>query len=138
MAHVTEEVCETAQIVGLDWFILGQTGMFGELEAFLFHSMNNATLRTRGEEHTTMTDSIVQAEIDRMIEALDGELQSHSRVVDGLLDLRSASGDDIKLVAVIDESLKNIPGRSTVTTDWWKTQLTTFRLMTDESVGAQN
>jgi len=112
--------------------------MFGELEAFLFHSMNNATLRTRGEEHTTMTDSIVQAEIDRMIEALDGELQSHSRVVDGLLDLRSASGDDIKLVAVIDESLKNIPGRSTVTTDWWKTQLTTFRLMTDESVGAQN
>jgi hypothetical protein len=85
-----------------------------------------------------MTDSIVQAEIDRMMESLDGELTSHSRVVDGLLDLRSASGDDVKLIAVIDESLKNIPGRTAVATEWWKTQLTTFRLMSDESVGAQN
>ena len=81
-----------------------------------------------------MTDSIVQSEIDKMLESLDGELTSHSRVVDGLLDLRSASADDVKLIAVIDESLKNIPGRTTVTTEWWKTQLTTFRLMTDESV----
>ena len=85
-----------------------------------------------------MTDSLVQIEIDRMIEALDGDLTSHSRVVDGLLDLRSASGDDVTLVAVIDESLKNIPGRNTVETEWWKSQLTTFRLMTDEAVGAQN
>ena len=85
-----------------------------------------------------MTDSILQSEIERMIDALDGELTSHSRVIDGLLDLRSASGDDVKLVAVIDESLKNIPGRTTVSTEWWKTQLTTFRLMTDEQVGAQN
>lgn len=85
-----------------------------------------------------MTDSLVQTEIDRMIEALDGDLTSHSRVVDGLLDLRSASGGDIQLVAVIDESLKNIPGRTTVETEWWKSQLTTFRLMTDDSVAAQN
>ncbi len=84
-----------------------------------------------------MTDSIVQEEIDRMIESLDGELTSHSRVVDALLDLRSVS-DDIRLVAVIDESLKNIPGRSTVTTEWWKTQLTTFRLMADEDKVTQN
>ena len=84
-----------------------------------------------------MTDSILQSEIDRMIESLDGELTSHSRVIDGLLDLRSASGDDVKLVAVIDESLKNIPGRTAVATEWWKTQLTTFRLMTDDAVGAQ-
>lgn len=85
-----------------------------------------------------MTDSIVQEEIDRLIEGLDGELTSHTRVVDALLDLRSVSGGDIKLVAVIDESLRTIPGRSTVTTEWWKTQLTTFRLMTDESVSTQN
>jgi len=84
-----------------------------------------------------MTDSIVQLEIDRLIDGLDGELTSHTKVVDALLDLRSAS-DDIKLVAVIEESLRNIPGRSTVTTEWWKTQLSTFRLMTDDSVGAQN
>lgn len=85
-----------------------------------------------------MTDSILQSEIDRMIESLDGELTSHSRVVDGLLDLRSASGQDVKMIAVIDESLKNIPGRTTVETEWWKTQLTTFRLMSDDTVGSQN
>lgn len=85
-----------------------------------------------------MTDSMIQSEIDRMIDSLDGELTSHSRVIDGLLDLRSASGDDVKLVAVIDESLKNIPGRNTVATEWWMTQLTTFRLLTDDAVGAQN
>ena len=78
-----------------------------------------------------MTDSMVQTEIDRLLEGLDGELTSHSRVVDALLDLRSAA-DDVRLIAVIDESLRNIPGRSTVTTDWWKTQLTTFRLMVDD------
>ena len=96
--------------------------------------MNNATLTTQGEVHTEMTDSIVQTEIDKLLESLDGEVTSHSRVVDGLLDLRSASGDDVKLVAVIDESLKNIPGRTTVTTEWWKTQLTTFRLMSNDSL----
>jgi len=98
----------------------------------------NATLHPQGEVHTDMTDSLVQSTIDDMIESLDGELQSHSRVVDGLLDLRSASADDVTLVAVIDESLKNIPGRSTVTTEWWKTQLTTFRLMTDDTAPVQN
>ncbi|MGY9082745.1 MAG: hypothetical protein ACKVK3_09080 [Acidimicrobiales bacterium] len=85
-----------------------------------------------------MTDSILKSEIDRMMESLDGELTSHSRVIDGLLDLRSASGDDVKLIAVIEESLKNIPGRSAVATEWWKTQLTTFLLMSDDTVGAQN
>ena len=44
----------------------------------------------------------------------------------------------MKLVAVIEESLRNIPGRTNVATEWWKTQLTTFRLMTDDAVGAQN
>lgn len=78
-----------------------------------------------------MTDSMVQTEIDRILEALDGELTSHARVIDALLDLRSAS-DDVRLIAVIDESLRTVPGRTTVSTDWWKTQLTTFRLMVDD------
>lgn len=84
-----------------------------------------------------MTDSMVQAEIDRMLESLDGEITSHSRVIDGLLDLRGAS-DDVRLIAVIDESLRNVPGRTTVATDWWKTQLTTFRLMADEEPARAN
>lgn len=77
-----------------------------------------------------MTDAMVQVEIDRMLESLDGELQSHSRVIDALLDLRQAA-DDVRLIAVIDESLRNIPGRNMVETAWWKSQLTTFRLMLD-------
>ncbi|MEM7093727.1 MAG: hypothetical protein AAF567_12055 [Actinomycetota bacterium] len=78
-----------------------------------------------------MTDSMVQAEIDRLLESIDGEITSHSRVVDALLDLRSAA-DDVRLVAVIDESLRTVPGRTAVSSDWWKTQLTSFRLMTDQ------
>ena len=78
-----------------------------------------------------MTESLVQEEIDRMLDSIDGELTSHSRVIDALLDLRSAA-DDVRLIAVIDESLRNVPGRNIVSTDWWKTQLTTFRLMADD------
>ena len=90
-------------------------------------------------ESSGMTESVVQLEIDRMLADLDGELQSHGRVIDALLDLRSAAADnDVRLVAVIDESLRNIPGRTTVETEWWKTQLTTFRLMLDTSPAAQN
>ena len=32
----------------------------------------------------------------------------------------------------IRELLRNVPGRNIVSTDWWKTQLTTFRLMADD------
>lgn len=84
-----------------------------------------------------MTDALVQEELDRLLDSLDGELTSHSRVIDGLLDLRSAA-DDVRLVAVIDESLRNVPGRTAVSTDWWKTQLTSFRLMLDISPVSQN
>ena len=48
-----------------------------------------------------MTESLVHDEIDRLLDGLDGELTSHSRVVDALLDLRSAS-DDVRLIAVIE------------------------------------
>ena len=87
--------------------------------------------RTDEKEPPEMTESLVQEEIDRMLESIDGELTSHSRVIDALLDLRSAA-DDVRLIAVIDESLRNVPGRNIVSTDWWKTQLTTFRLMADD------
>jgi len=75
---------------------------------------------------------MVQATIDQLLASLDGELTSHARVVDALLDLRSVAADDVRFIAVIDDSLRNVPGRSTVSTDWWKTQLSTFRLMADE------
>jgi hypothetical protein len=34
-----------------------------------------------------MTDSILKSEIDRMMESLDGELTSHSRVIDGRCEI---------------------------------------------------
>lgn len=79
-----------------------------------------------------MTELRVQEEIDRLLASLDGELTSHARVIDALLDLRMAS-DDVRFVAVIDESLRSVPGRTTVATEWWKTQLKTFRLILDDS-----
>jgi len=84
-----------------------------------------------------MTDSLVTTEIDRLLASLDGEITSHSRVIDGLLDLRSAA-DDVRLLAVIDESLRNVPGRTAVSTEWWKTQLTSFRLLLDTSPASSN
>lgn len=101
-------------------------GMTTDLET---NSLDNS------KETIEMTESIVQTEVDRLIDQLDGELSSHSRVIDAFLDLRAAAGD-VKLVAFIDESLRNIPGRTTVSNDWFKTQLTTFRLMID--VTSQN
>ena len=97
---------------------------------WLRNQMTSISLDKKDRDNP-MTDSLVQAEIDRVLESLDGELTSHSRVIDALLDLRSAS-DDVRLVAVIDESLRNVPGRNAVSTDWWKTQLKSFRLMADE------
>jgi hypothetical protein len=88
-------------------------------------------------EGNAMTDSLVQAEIERLLAGLDGEITSHSRVIDGLLDLRSAA-DDVRLIAVIDESLRNVPGRTAVETDWWKSQLTSFRLMLDMEPALHN
>lgn len=96
---------------------------------WLLHQMTTISLDKKDRDNS-MTDSLVQAEIDRVLESLDGELTSHSRVIDALLDLRSAS-DDVRLVAVIDESLRSVPGRNAVSTDWWKTQLKSFRLMAD-------
>ena len=96
---------------------------------WLLHQMTAISLDKKDRDNS-MTDSLVQAEIDRVLESLDGELTSHSRVIDALLDLRSAS-DDVRLVAVIDESLRTVPGRNAVSTDWWKTQLKSFRLMAD-------
>ena len=77
-----------------------------------------------------MTDSLIHPEIDRLLASLDGELTTHSRVVDGLLDLRCAT-DDVHLIAIIDDSLATVPGRTAVDTNWWKNQLTSFRVMVE-------
>jgi len=74
-----------------------------------------------------MTESLLQHEIDRHLDAIDGELTSRSRIVDALLDLRLAGGEHTVFVAAIDAALTDIPGRSTVTNAWWMTSLADLR-----------
>lgn len=79
-----------------------------------------------------MTALLVHTEIDRLLESLDGELTSHSRVIDALLDVRSAS-DDRHVIEMADTALRNIPGKNAAETDWLRLQLTHIGLMAEVS-----
>ena len=48
-----------------------------------------------------------------------GQLIDRSRVFDDLLDLRLAAEGDLRATQAIDVHLADVPGRSTVTADWW-------------------
>lgn len=60
--------------------------------------------------------------LDSFRAELDGELTSRSRVIDRLLDLRLES-EEAALVALVDRALEEVPGRSTVPTQWWLEQI---------------
>jgi len=83
-----------------------------------------------------MTESLLQHEIDRHLDAIDGELTSRSRIVDALLDLRLAGAEHQVLVDAIDAALGDIPGRSTVTNAWWMTTLAGLRELLDTAHAA--
>lgn len=74
-----------------------------------------------------MTETLLFHEIDRLLDAIDGELMGRSRVEDGLLDLRLAAMGMPTFVASVDDALGSIPGRRTVTNDWWMTTLADLR-----------
>jgi len=65
--------------------------------------------------------------VDRLLDAIDGELTSRSRVVDGLLDLRLVAADLPDIVAQVDERLATVPGSTTVTNHWWMEALADLR-----------
>ncbi|WP_419924237.1 hypothetical protein [Candidatus Poriferisocius sp.] len=65
--------------------------------------------------------------VDRLLDAIDGELTSRSRVVDGLLDLRLAAGGLPEVVAQVDDCLATLPGHTTVTNRWWMETLADLR-----------
>ncbi|MCY3863174.1 MAG: hypothetical protein OXG34_08890 [bacterium] len=65
--------------------------------------------------------------VDRLLDAIDGELTSRSRVVDGLLDLRLAAADLPEVVAQVDDCLATLPGNTTVTNLWWMETLADLR-----------
>jgi hypothetical protein len=65
-----------------------------------------------------MHNEICQVLIPKLLQDWTGALISRSRVVDGLLDLRSAAASDVDLLIVIDKALATIPGQNLVEAKW--------------------
>ncbi|MXW41957.1 MAG: hypothetical protein F4138_07500 [Acidimicrobiia bacterium] len=65
--------------------------------------------------------------VDRLLDAIDGELTSRSRVVDGLLDLRLAAAELPEVLIQVDEHLAALPGNTTVANGWWMEALADLR-----------
>jgi hypothetical protein len=68
--------------------------------------------------------------IFELLENVDGELSTRSRVVDGLLDLRNAAPEFSELEARVDELLRSVPGVTTVPNGWWLDRLEELRRLT--------
>ena len=80
--------------------------------------------------NSTLQNSTSPAQlISDLVAAVDGELSSRSRVVDGLLDLRNAS-DEPHFTSRIDDLLAGIPGLTTVPNGWWLDRLEELRGLT--------
>jgi len=65
-----------------------------------------------------MHNEICQVLIPQLLEEWSGALISRSRVVDGLLDLRSAASSDIDILVVVDKALASIPGVNLIEAQW--------------------
>jgi hypothetical protein len=65
-----------------------------------------------------MPNEICQVLIPKLLGEWNGALISRSRVVDGLLDLRSAASSDIDILIVVDKALASIPGQNLVEAQW--------------------
>lgn len=79
------------------------------------------------QEGNFMSEELAQHLIDHLLDAIDGELSSKSRVVDGLLDLRGASDARADVVSRVDELLVSMPGVNTVANSWWMATLEELR-----------
>ena len=62
-------------------------------------------------------------------DTVDGAVCSRSRVVDGLLDLRLEADGRSDVIELLDTALAELPGQSTVPTDWWREQLDMLELV---------
>jgi hypothetical protein len=64
-----------------------------------------------------------------LLDVVEGELSSRSRVTDGLLDLRNVAPVASDLQIRVDELLRSIPGVNTVPNGWWLDRLEELRLL---------
>jgi hypothetical protein len=76
-----------------------------------------------------MTEFDLETTIRELNEAIDGVVCSRSRVIDALLDLRLDAATRIDVVELVDSILADVPGKNTVSTDWWREQLEMFELI---------
>ncbi len=65
-----------------------------------------------------MTENLIQYDIATILDSLDGEVSTASRVVDSMLDLRLVGADNDLFVMVLDNALATMPGRTAVPNDW--------------------
>jgi hypothetical protein len=65
--------------------------------------------------------------IGELITAIDGEVIDKARVIDRLLDLRN-DAEAPALVDAVDQLLRNVPGRTMVTSEWWRESLEGLRI----------
>lgn len=65
--------------------------------------------------------------INELLDGIDGQLSSRSRVIDGLLDLRLLAPASSALQERIDELLSGVPGLTTVPNGWWLDRLEELR-----------
>lgn len=77
-------------------------------------------------ESTSAARQIIFALLDQV----DGELTSRSRVIDGLLDLRNEAVEGSDLQFRVDELLTAVPGVTTVPNGWWLDRLEELRDLT--------
>lgn len=85
-----------------------------------------------------MTESLLQHSIDLLLDGVDGEVSTRSRVIDGLLDLRLGAADRPDVIGVIDAALVEMPGITTVPNPWWLDTLEQLRASVDNSSVAAN
>lgn len=57
--------------------------------------------------------------IEELKSEANGQLIDRGRVLDHLLDLRLAAGDQQAIVTMVDEILAALPGKNVVETEWW-------------------
>lgn len=74
-----------------------------------------------------MSESLLQHLIDLLVDKVDGEVSTRSRVIDGLLDLRLGAADQPHLVALIDSAFTQMPGIASVPNSWWLETLESLR-----------
>lgn len=58
--------------------------------------------------------------IEEILSGIDGQVTDRSRVVDALLDLRQVGGHDELFTSSVDDLLRTIPGRTMVSSDWYR------------------